>query len=138
MRALKIKSVINPDTMIRKMNRASTLPAVLEALCGHNGKLSNISRVFQFRLVPALVRRGAIQADENKEQSADEDDRETGTQLQHVAHDRAVFSGCRIIVIAVQQHLIDGVSDLALRSFDEAHAQIFGREIDAVEIARDA
>src|SRR6476660_6234200 len=106
--------------MIMKINRASTLPAVREALCGHNGKLSNISRVFrswlsQSRFIPSLVRRGAIQTDENKEQAADEENRQSGAQLQHVADDRAVFSGSWIVVIAVQEHLIDGVADLALR-----------------------
>jgi hypothetical protein len=29
--------------MSRKMNRASTFPAAVEARSGHNGKLSNIS-----------------------------------------------------------------------------------------------
>jgi hypothetical protein len=37
-----MSSVINPDTMSRKINNASTLPAIVEARSGHNGKLLNM------------------------------------------------------------------------------------------------
>ena len=57
---------------------------------------------------------------------------------QNVRHHRPIFSGLGIVVIAVEQHRIHGVADLALRRFHEAHAQILGRKIHAIEVARDA
>src|SRR5579864_3111757 len=53
MMATKIKSVIIPETMSRKMKRASTLPAAVEALAGHSGKLSNI---YQLKLGATFTR----------------------------------------------------------------------------------
>ena len=41
-------------------------------------------------------------------------------------------------MIAIQQHLIHGVADLALGSLHQSHAQIFGRKINTVKITRDA
>src|ERR1700736_3004833 len=111
--------------MSRKMKRASTLPAALEALAGHNGKLSNISCLTRSRccLTHSSSRRGQfLQPEENEEEQSQHQNGDSSSQPQNVAHDRAVFSGCGIVVIAVEQHLIDGVADLALRGFHQSHA----------------
>src|ERR1700685_558535 len=42
----KTSSDIIPETRIRKMKRASTFPATVEARSGHNGKLSNMESQF--------------------------------------------------------------------------------------------
>src|SRR5438309_3376163 len=106
MRVAKISRVINPQTISRKMNRASTLPAAVEALSGHNGKLSNISGL-NFRLHrscragnPAL--RGLVQPEQNDQQAAQQQNGGTGSQPQNVGDDRAVFSGGGIVVIAIE------------------------------------
>ena len=41
-------------------------------------------------------------------------------------------------MVAVQKNLVSQVSNLVLRRFDQAHAQIFRRKIDSVEVARNA
>src|SRR5580765_4960900 len=133
--AVKIRSVIIPETINRKMNRASTLPAVIEARSGHNGKLSNIffsgSQKFEFRMqneqggeiflhagfivltpsymtpVPA-ARCCFFQAEEDQDHSAEQKNCQHSTDFQHVGHDRAVFSGGGVVVIAVKENLIDG------------------------------
>src|ERR1700728_5514942 len=131
MSAEKISRVINPDTISRKMNRASPCPAAVEARAGHNGKLSNIScliRSYLIRSCPtrccrdgfcltrtgviptASLRRQFLQAEQNQQQAAHDHNCETTAQSQNVAHDGAVFSGCRGVVIAVEQHLIDRVA----------------------------
>src|ERR1019366_6445604 len=111
-KAVKISSVIRPDTMTRKMKRASTLPAAVEARSGHNGKLSNIScltrsRLTRFCLTQASSRRRQfLQPEQNEQKDPQHQNGEAGSQLQNVAHDCAVFPGRSIVVIAIQQHLI--------------------------------
>src|SRR5579859_105373 len=145
MMATKISSDISPDTMSRKMNRASTLPAVLEACCGHNGKLVNIFRAIQLRVsqgcgfvIPRFAGRDLLQTDEDENQSAEEQNRDAAAELQHVADDCAVFSGGRIVVIAVEENLIDRIADLAFGSLDQAHTEVFRGKFYPVEVARDA
>src|SRR6266576_1178252 len=97
MMATKMRRDINPETMSRKMNRASTLPAMLEARCGHNGKLSNILRLtsclMRLHVIPSFTRGDSLQAEENEDQGADEQDGQRAAHFQHVADDRAVFAG---------------------------------------------
>src|SRR5579872_4586233 len=81
---------------------------------------------------------GAVQAPEDENESAEKNDGGYGGEAENVGDDCAIFSGLRIVVIAIEQNRIDSVADFALGGFDEAHAQILGREIDAIEIARDA
>src|SRR5271169_1201592 len=143
MTAVKISRVINPETINRKMKRASTLPAVVEARSGHNGKLSNITCLTRSSLSRCSLSRnpprsGFVEPEKNEQQTTEEQDGESCSQPQNVADNRAIFAGGGIVVIAVEQHLIDGVADLALRGFDQTHAQVFRRIIHAVEIARDA
>src|SRR5215470_5374565 len=121
MRATKISNVIMPDTMSRKMNNASTLPAMLEARSGHNGKLFNISCLNRpyltpSPLTPSCPRRNALQSEQHEKQN-----RQPCANFQHVADDRAVFSSRGIVVIAVEQYLIDGVANLVLGSLHQAH-----------------
>jgi len=49
-----------------------------------------------------------------------------GRQPQNIGHDGSVFSGGRIVVIAIQQHLIYGVADLALGSFHQSMRRSLG------------
>src|SRR5580700_4497989 len=129
-RQVKISRVIIPVTMSRKMYRASTCPAIVEACCGHNGKLLSI---------PSLCRRlpgyGEIQSPQDKEKSSEHENRCSRRQPQNIADHRTVFSGLRIVVIAIEQHGIDGIADLALRGLNQSHAQIFRWKIHAVEVA---
>src|SRR5579862_184414 len=116
MTATKIRSVIIPDTMSRKMNRASTLPAMLEARCGHNGKLSNISPfksdcVTGFCVFPVSTRRNPLEIEERDQQASQNQNGEASAQIQNVTDDRAIFPGGGIVVIAIQKNLVDGISD---------------------------
>src|SRR5580704_7799756 len=99
--------VINPDTMSRKMKRASTLPAAVEARSGHNGKLSNISCSTRFRVTRSCLTRcclgqsssrwrGFLQPEQDEDQAAEKEDGDATSDPQHIAHGRSVFSGCRI------------------------------------------
>src|SRR5271166_4229097 len=45
---------------------------------------------------------------------------------------RAVSSGCWIVVIAVEQHLVHDGSNLVLRRLNQTQANVLGRELDAV------
>src|SRR5215470_11260463 len=56
--------------------------------------------------------------------------------LQHPADDGAIFSGCRIVVVAVENHLVHQVANLVVGSLNQAQSQILWREINSVEILR--
>ncbi len=92
----------------------------------------------RLRVIPSSARGDALQAEENEDQAAENRMVSAPPSFQHVADDRAVFAGGGIVVIAVQKNLIDGVADFSLRGFDQSHAQVFRREVHAVEVARDA
>ena len=55
----------------------------------------------------------------------------------HVHHYRAIFSGGRIVVVAIEQQLIDRRSDLVFRRFDQTETQVARRIFDAVEVTRE-
>src|SRR6266576_5490042 len=57
---------------------------------------------------------------------------------QQAADDGAIFPGPRIIVIAVQEHLVRDTADFVLRSLYQSQTQILGRELHSVKILRDA
>src|SRR5271156_6680546 len=67
-------------------------------------------------------------------------DREHGygsSSLDQARYQQAIFPGGRIVVVAEEQHLIDGRADFSLRSFHQAKAKIARRELDAIKVARD-
>src|SRR2546426_2968322 len=135
----KMSSVTIPVMMTRKMKRASTLPAIVEARSGHNGKLLNMSltRCSRFWVRLSSWQR-AFQSEHDEQESAQNQNRRRSRQAQNVGDDGAVLSARRIIVVAVEQHLIDRIANLPLRRFDQAHPQILGWKIHTIEVARDA
>ena len=64
------------------------------------------------------------------------DGRQRG-KLQNSRNDRSIFPGVRIVVIAVQEHLIRQRADLVLRRLNQSQAQILGRVLDSVVVLRD-
>src|SRR5271156_5390451 len=69
--------------------------------------------------------------------SCDREHRYGSSGLNQARYQQAIFPGGRIVVIAKEQHLIDGRADFSLRSFHQAQAKIARRELDAIKVARD-
>src|SRR5262245_15208323 len=57
-------------------------------------------------------------------------------QPQQSQNDRAVFSLCRVVVIAVEEHLIDKVADLSLPRLYQSQAKILRRILHTVVVLR--
>src|SRR6476660_2056376 len=109
--AVKMVTLTIPDKITRKTKSASTLPAVVEARAGQSGKVSNIDKIQSsgfsrqssaYRLL-VVSRTKTDQHDHERSQPQDGRQRR---QLQHPGDNRSVFPRCRIVVIAVQQHLV--------------------------------
>src|SRR5438445_13186261 len=101
----KMSSVTIPVMMSRKMKRASTLTAIVEARSGHNGKLLNMSltRCSRFWVRLSSWQR-AFQPEHDEQESAQNQNRRRSRQAQNDDDDRAVLSPSRMRVAAVEQH----------------------------------
>src|SRR5580698_427056 len=107
----KIATHINADNATRKMYRASILPAPAEARIGQSGKLSNI----KLNGSPSSGIVGSrSHAEHHDEECSKNEHRCASRQLQHSANDCSVFPGVRVVVVAVEQHLINHCADLAV------------------------
>src|ERR1044072_1989531 len=73
---------------------------------------------------------------EKYQQPCDTEDRETAGQAHDVHHRRAIFTACRIVVVAVEQQLIDWRTDLARGSFDQAESPGARGILGTVVVAR--
>src|SRR5881296_90851 len=118
--AVKMATLTIADKKTRKTKSASTLPAVVEAFAGQSGKVSNIVRIQssvvgrQSSACCVSICTSPMPDQHRHENSHDQNRRECG-ELQDARDDRSVLAGCRIVVIAVQQHLIGQVANLVLR-----------------------
>jgi hypothetical protein len=54
------------------------------------------------------------------QEAAENEHSERATQPHYVRHDRAVLSGTRVVVIAIEQYLVSQRSDLVLRGLYNA------------------
>src|SRR5450432_2336661 len=79
---------------------------------------------------------GRLAAKQYEDQPAQNQYGRDTSQAQHIHNDRPVFPCRRVVVVAIEQHLIDKGADFVFRSFNETEAEIFGRELNAVEIFR--
>src|SRR4051794_14836124 len=78
-------------------------------------------------------------ATENEEKKSTGDQNECAAGESHHIHgDGPIFSGRRVVVVAEEQKLVDGVSDFVLRSFYQAQADIARRVFHTVEVAGEA
>src|SRR5712671_5103592 len=74
---------------------------------------------------------------QNQDHPDNQKQRHTAGQAHDIHYNRAVFSGRRIVVIAVKHQRIDGTADLILRSFNQTQPQIARWIIDAVKVTRE-
>src|SRR6476660_2801755 len=116
--AVKMVTLTIPDKITRKTKSASTLPAVVEARAGQSGKVSNIDKIQSsgFSRQASVVSRQSsayrllvvsrTKTDQHDHERSQPQDGRQRRQLQHPGDNRSVFPRCRIVVIAVQQHLV--------------------------------
>src|SRR6476660_4847310 len=125
------------DKMTRKMKSASTLPAVVEARAGQSG---NVSYIVSRRSSASSGRMAIVSRPETNQHGHEDSQCQYGCQsrkLQDTRNDGSILAGRRIVVIAVQEHLVCQGSDLVLRRLDQSQAQVFGRVLDAVIVLSD-
>src|SRR5512142_1253140 len=121
-----LKTTVNAT---RKKYRASTCVESVDAPFGRSGKSGmylspSCSSSFYARLVPV----------QHNQEAAEYENGQGATQPDHVCDNRAVLSGARIVVIAVEQHLVGQRADPVLRSLDDAQADVAGRVFNAVVV----
>src|SRR5512142_3450032 len=68
-----------------------------------------------------------IAAVHDEDESADDQHGGCSGQPHDIGDDRAVFTGLRVVVVAVQQQLVYHVADIAVRSIDQCQPYVFGR-----------
>src|SRR5947207_8813982 len=130
---VKMRIVIATQTATRKIYKRSSQNACEDAAGGQSGKLSNI--LLRAALPPGFVIRAAPEQQEQHRPNAKNG--QSAGELNDPADDCAVFPGIRIVVIAVQNHLICERSNFVLRSLNQPQPQVLCRKFHAIVILGD-
>src|SRR6266699_5587733 len=130
---VKMRIVIATQTATRKMYRRSSQNACEDAAAGQSGKLSNI--LMRAALPPGFIVRAA--PEQQEQHRPNPKNGQPARELNDPADDCAVFPGVRIIVVAIQNHLIGQGSNLALRSLNQPQPQVLWRKFHAIVILGD-
>src|SRR5579862_3374802 len=131
MTAMVTATAKNRQTALMYPISTSTCGAKLDADSGYNGICDCTG------LIGSLCGM-RIAATENQNAGNDTENGSNATQTNDFQNERAVASGRRIILKAIQQQTIDGSADFAGGSIDETETQVARRILHAIKITGDA
>src|SRR5580692_2144028 len=129
----KIRIVKNSVIAVMKKYKWSTERAIVEAWSGWMGipgiKSSSFaqalsSQVHSHGRWPVRVR--ALTAKHHEYENSQNQDGKKGRRAYDVHHDEPVFSGGRIVLVAIQQRMVGGSADFSIGRLDKSEAKIPG------------
>src|SRR5260370_24305778 len=122
------KAVINS----RNRYSASTWPAMVEACWGNSGKFDGIDSVFLVQT--ALPGCQLVAAEHDDHESAQQQNGGRGADPQNVENRRSILTLGWIVVVAIQQHFVHHVPNLAPGRFNQSQLYIPGRVFNPVVV----
>src|ERR1700682_5598818 len=140
----KITNVKNSVTAVIKKYKWSTDRAIVEAWSGWMGipciKSSSLalpisSHLHSYRRRPFRV--VAFTAKHHEHKDSQNQYGKKPRRSHDIHHDKAVFSGHRIVLVAIEQRVIGRSADFSLRRFDQSETKIASRILHAVKVAGD-